>query len=104
MSGYNSNYSDINNADYQAGEVTVGTSQVLACANGSSNMVGRQNIIIYNRSTTVTIWVGPTGVTPSSKGIPVPPQAAITFNSGSEIQMYLIAGSAGISVTVQEIG
>lgn len=104
MSGYTNNLSDTNNGDYQAGEVTVGTSQVLAAANGSSNMAGRQNMVIYNRSLTTTVWVGPTGVTTSSKGIPIPPQAAITFNFGYYVNVYLIAGSAGNSVTIQEMG
>lgn len=102
--GYNGQLTDTNNVDYQAGEVTVGLVQVLACANGSSNMTGRQNLIVFNRSLTETVYIGPTGVTTSSKGIPIPPQAAITFNSGSFINAYLIAGSAGITVTIQEIG
>jgi hypothetical protein len=102
--GYTNNLADANNSDYQAGELTVGTSQILACANGSSNMSSRQNLIVYNRSSTVTVYIGPTGVTTSSKGIPIPPQSAITFNTGSSINMYLIANSAGNTVTVQELG
>lgn len=104
MGFYNSGVDDTSNTDYQAGDLTVGTSQVLACANGSSNMSGRQNIIIYNRSNTVTIYVGPSGITTSSKSIPIPPQASITFNVGDRINMYLLAPSAGNTVTVQEVG
>lgn len=101
--GYNNNRIDSSNTSYVGGNITVGTTQVLAAANGTSNSSDRQNILLYNRSTTVTVYFGPTGVT-TSTGIPVPPQAMVTINVGPGVDMYLIAGSAGNTVTVQEIG
>lgn len=101
MSGsYNNNRIDTINEEFIAAEKTVGTTQLLVCV-GADNLPNRQSVVIYNRSTN-TVWVGPTGVTTSSKGVPIPSQAMVTFNVGDEIYMYLIADTAGNAVTVQE--
>lgn len=101
--GYNNNRIDSSNSTYTSGNLTVGTTQQLAAANGSTNNPDRQNILLYNRSSSVTIYFGPTGVT-TSTGIPVPPLAMVTVNIGPAVNMYLIAGTAGNTVTVQEVG
>jgi hypothetical protein len=101
--GYNNSKIDSSNSAYVGGNITVGTSEQLASATGSGNNQDRQNILIYNRSTTVTVYFGPTGVT-TSTGIPISPGELATLNVGPAINVYLIAGTAGNIVTVQEVG
>ena len=45
---------DTVNTEYVSGVITVGTTQVLACANGSTNLEGRQELIIFNKSIKAT--------------------------------------------------
>lgn len=100
---FNPQFSDVVDSSYTSGVITVGTSEVLAAANGSSNLTGRQELIIYNDSS-VTIYFGPTGVTVSggTKGIPIGPQETINIQMGAAVNIYLIAGTSSNSVIVQE--
>lgn len=100
MGAYNTRFNDIVNTDYTGGAITVGTSEQLASANGSSNLDDRQELIIYNNSSN-TVYFGPTGVTTSS-GIPLEPNETINVQAGDNINIYLIADSSGNSVIVQE--
>lgn len=99
--GYRSDFIDVVNIDYQGGSLTVGTSQQFASANGSSNLERRQELNIYNKSSNI-IYYGPTGVT-TSTGIPIQPEEIVSLQYGPDIDVYLIAGSAGNTVIVQEL-
>lgn len=99
--GVDGQFNDVVNIDYQSGSVTVGTSEQLAAANGSSNLENRQEMIIYNSSEN-RVWFGPTGVS-TSTGIPLEPQGTVNIQVGENIEVYLIAEQAGNSVVVQEL-
>jgi diacylglycerol kinase family enzyme len=58
--GSDGTFNDVVNADYKSGVVTVGTTEVVAAAVGGTNLEDRQELIIYNKSTS-TIYFGPTG-------------------------------------------
>lgn len=88
-------------AAYTGGAITVGTSQILAAVTGT-NMVGRQELLIYNKSA-VTIFFGPSGVT-TATGIPIESTGVLNLPFGDSVSVYLIAGTAGNSVIVQEVG
>lgn len=95
-----SEYSDVLNDGYVAGSITVGTTQVEAKV-GASKQVGRELLIIYNKSNN-TIYYGPSGVT-TSTGIPIFKNSTLMLSVGENTALFLIAGSAGNSVLVQEL-
>lgn len=100
--GYSGNFNDVVNADYIAGTVTVGTSQVAARV-GGSNLARRQEITIYNPTNNI-IWVGPSGITASNTGggIPLGPEETLSLQYGASIDIYLIAAQAGNTIVIQE--
>lgn len=101
MGVYNGSIGDVVNGDFQAGTITVGTSQQLASVNGSSNLMDREEVTIYNKSNK-TIYYGPTGVT-TSNGIPIEPGEVISLQYGENINVYLIAADAGNSIIIHEL-
>jgi hypothetical protein len=90
-------------ADYKSILVTVGTTQVEAKV-GASRLQDRQGVWIYNDSAN-TIYVGPSGVTTSgsTKGFPLFKNQSAFVELPDFVGVFLIAGSAGNSVIVQEI-
>jgi len=102
--GSSGSFSDVVDGSYISTVITVGTSQVQACV-GGSNLANRQEIIIYNDSL-ATIYYGPSGVTTTgaTKGIPIAPGGFVNLPFGTDIGLFLIAGSASNSVIVQELG
>lgn len=100
MGNYRSSFDDVVDTEYTAGTITVGTTEVLACANGSTNLSKRQEITIYNKSVN-TIYFGPTGVT-ASNGIPIVAGEVVSLQYGPNLNIYLIAASAGNSIIIQE--
>lgn len=96
-----SGFADVVNDAYVAGQVTVGTTEVIA-KSSTNNLAGRQELLIYNLETNDTIYFGPSGVT-TSTGIPIQPGEVANFPFGDEINLYLIADTAGNVVQVQEV-
>lgn len=96
--GSNPNYADVNNSSYTSNVVTVGVSQVEAKV-GVSRDPKRQLLIVYNNSNK-TVYYGPTGVT-TSTGVPLLKSQEVSIPIG-DVAIYLIAGSAGNDVIVQE--
>lgn len=99
--GKSGQFNDVLDSSYVSGNITVGTSEVLAAAVGGVNLVLRQELLIYNRSSAI-IYFGPTGVT-TTTGIPIGPNEVLDLPYGQGINIYLIAGTAGNTVTVQEM-
>lgn len=97
-------YGDTRNADYLSVVIAVGTSQVEAKV-GSNRLADRQGVWIYNDSSN-TVYVGPSGVTTngSTKGMPVHKSQAAFIELPDFVAVFIIAGSAGNNVIVQEIG
>lgn len=96
---YRSALNDVVNAQFIGGTITVGVTEVAARV-GGSNLADRQEVNIYN-SSSATIYYGPTGVT-TSTGIPIGPSESISLQYGENIDVYLIAGTAGNTVIIQE--
>lgn len=82
---------------YVQGTVTVGTSQVEAKV-GGSRLSNRQHLLIFNGSSN-TIYIGPTGVTTSMRPLFKSQQYDC---DDCNLAVYMIAGSAGNSVIVEE--
>lgn len=99
--GSDGTFNDVVNIDYQSGVLTVGTTQQIAAANGSTNLDDRQELVIYNKSSN-TVYFGPTGVT-TSTGIPIESKETINIQMGPDVSLYLIAATAGNSIIVQEM-
>ena len=100
MAGYSNTFIDVINNQFQAGTITVGTTEILASINGSSNLSGRQEITIFNSSAN-TIYYGPTGVS-TSTGIPIEAGETVSLQYGEFINVYLIAATAGNSTIIHE--
>lgn len=92
--------SDVVNEAYVTGTVTVGTTQVEAKVGGSP-LAGREILVIHNSSNS-TIYYGPTGVT-TSTGAPLFKDQVASVPIGVNLSVFLIAGSAGNVVRVQEL-
>lgn len=99
--GKSGQFNDVLDSSYVSGNITVGTSEILAAAVGGVNLILRQELLIFNRSSAI-IYFGPTGVT-TATGIPVGPNEVLNLPYGQSISVYLIAGTAGNTVTVQEM-
>jgi hypothetical protein len=67
----------------------------------SSPLTNRAYIVIYNPDTSVTVYLGPSGVT-TSTGLPVPPQTYIALPIGSAA-IYAVCGTASKTVNILEI-
>lgn len=91
---------DLANDGYVSGEVTVGTSAVEAKVGGSA-LSGREILIIYNKSNS-SIFYGPSGVT-TSTGIELKKNQFVSIPAGEALSVYLISGSAGNIIIVQEM-
>ena len=86
-------YNEVDNVAYVSGSVSVTNTQIEAKV-GASPLSGRQSLIIYNAST-VTMYVGPTGITGATNAIPIFPQQERFMSVGENIRVYLIANTAG---------
>lgn len=93
-------YNEVNESQYVSGAITVGTSAVEAKV-GASRIELRQRLRIYNDSNS-TIYFGPSGVT-TSTGEPLFKKQWIELEFG-DIGVFVIAGSSGNNVIIQEIG
>lgn len=91
---------DLANDSYLSGIVTVGTTAVEAKVGGSA-LSGREILVIYNNSNS-TIYYGPSGVT-TSTGVPLQKNQFVSMPVGNGIGVFLIAGSAGNNIIVQEM-
>lgn len=99
INGRSGEFDDIVEDGYVSGAVTVGTSAVEAKVGGSA-LDGRELLTIYNDSNSI-IYYGPSGVT-TSTGEPLAKKQRVSIPVGSAIQVFLIAGSGGNDVIVQE--
>lgn len=90
---------DILDVTFVGGTITVGTSAVEAKVGGSA-LVGRNILSIYN-SSAVDIYYGPSGVT-TATGFLIASGGVRSFKMTEGIALYLIAGTAGNTVRVQE--
>lgn len=100
---FNPEFADTLATLYVAGRKTVSTSEVLAAAS-TSNATGRQTLLIFNTSDTVTIYIGPTGLTPTTTGIPISPQGMVRIDTQANINVYVLTASGSADVIFQEIG
>jgi len=96
----NGNWDDTNESIYVSGPLTVGTTEVEAKV-GATRESLRQFVRIYNSSNSV-IYFGPTGVT-ASTGEPLQKNQSVEI-AVSDLGIFLIAGSTGNVVIVQELG
>lgn len=98
----NPDFADVLEDGYVSAVITVGTSQVEAKV-GASRQSGRELLYIENQSN-VTIYYGPSGVTTSgsTKGSTLLKDQFVFLPIGNQA-VYLIAGSAGNSILVQEM-
>lgn len=96
--------SDVVNTSYVSTVKTVSTTEVEARVGGSP-LADRQELIIYNDDSSITIFFGPTGVTTSgaNKGIPIAPGEAQNIQIGPDLSVFMIAGSSNSNVIVQEL-
>lgn len=101
--GYRDALNDVVDGDFVANTITVGTTEVLACASGT-NLPNRQELNIFN-PTLNTIWYGVTGLTASNigKGIPIGPGEVVSLQYGPNVSVYLIAAQAGNTITIHEL-
>lgn len=96
-------FNDTRNADFKSALFAVGTTQVEAKV-GTDRLFDRQGVWIYNDSSN-TVYVGPLGVTisGSTKGFPLAKAQSTFIQAPDSVAVFLIAGSAGNNVIVQEI-
>jgi hypothetical protein len=96
-------YNDTRNSDYKSLLVAVGTSQVEAKV-GTNRLADRQGVWIYNDSGN-NVFVGPSGVQTSgpSKGMPLAKNQSMFVELPDTVAVFIIAGSAGNNVIIQEI-
>lgn len=101
--GLSADQSEVVNKVFISAKKTVGTSQVLAAVSTSNNE-DRQELVIYNTSTS-TIYVGPSGVTVSgsNEGIPIDPKEAYTQTLGPDLDLYMICATSA-DVIIWELG
>jgi hypothetical protein len=80
-------------------QVNVGTAATLLRLT-----VGREGVIIFNNSLTLTVWVGSAGVT-VGLGTPVPPQGTTAYGlDGASIYGIVSVGTVVVNVTHSPIG
>jgi hypothetical protein len=96
-------FNDTRNADLTSALKTVGTTQVAAQV-GASALPDRIGIFLFNDGP-ATLYVGPTGVTTSgaTKGQPLFKNQSIYYELPDFVALFVIAGSNGNSVIIQEI-
>ena len=88
------------NSNGSVGAVTVGTSAVQANVSGS-NLTNRTLLTVFNNSAN-TVYYGYTSGVTTTSGSPILANQTATWNIGSALTVYLIAGSAGNNVRVSE--
>lgn len=96
---YDPDRADVGDVSLTGAVVTVGTTQVEAKVGATRNSK-RQRLLIYNGSAAI-VYYGATGVT-TATGVPVFKKQVAVLPIG-DVPVYLIAGSAGNSIVVQEI-
>lgn len=96
----NPEFSDVLQDGYVTGTVSVGTSETQAKV-GSNPLSGRELLYIENRSSN-TIYYGPSGVT-TSNGARLFKDQFVFLPVGQGVLVFLIAGSSGNTVVVQEM-
>ena len=96
-------YDDVNEDNYIGKAITVGISQIEAKV-GSNRLSGRQELLIFNHSKK-TIYFGPTSVSVSgaNRGIPIFSKEMARVPAGEDIAVFLIASSASLEITIQEM-
>ena len=92
--------SDVINSAYVSTTLVIGTTEVELKV-GASPLSERQEILLFNEST-VTLFFGPTGVT-TSTGIPIDSQETVNLPMGEAISVFIIAGTAGNTIRIQEL-
>ena len=97
---YSGEFNDVVNDAYLAISLSISTTPVLLKV-GSTNLVGREIIIIENKSGS-KVYIGPSGVT-SSTGIVLDTNQFITFPAGDNINMYAVTQSGTSTIVVQEM-
>lgn len=100
---FNPDFSDVLSSLYVAGRKTISTSQVLAAAS-TSNQTGRQTLFIYNTSSTVTVYFGPSGLSSSTTGIPIEPTSSVRMDVSDAVSVYLLTASGSADVVIHEVG
>lgn len=97
---FSGQYNEVDSNNYVSSSLSVSTTQVQAKV-GSSNLEGRQNVLIYNKSS-VTVYIGPSGVT-SSTGIPIYADSFFSYSFGQDINVFMITALGTATVIVQEM-
>ncbi len=82
--------------------VTVGTTAIQAVVPDK----GRTSLIIFNNSTTATVYYGSDNTLTVDNGVPIPPRSGLAFSreTGDDpgIAYWLIASAAGTDVRIGE--
>lgn len=91
---------DVSLEAYVSGPVTVGTTAIEAKV-GATRLHDRELLIILNNGPT-TIFVGPSGVTPTT-GMPIYKCQAISLPAGDSVGVFLIAQTGTCHAIVQEM-
>ena len=97
-------FTDSLDGDYVSGIVSVPIgSDVLLCANGTTNLTSREFLLIYNDGNK-DIYVGPPGVTKtaSTKGITVFPGESMSFKVSANVNIHAISDVGNVNVICQE--
>lgn len=92
---------DIINNGTSSGNITVGTSSILASVSGT-NFANRKVLEVYNNGT-VIVWYGATSGVTAMTGLPIFPGTGKVFAFGpSSGNVYLISGTTGQDIRVFE--
>lgn len=94
-------FSDVLEDVMLQGVVTVGTSEVELIVGASANE-DREVLRIYN-SGDATIYVGPSGVTPST-GEPLKKKQSMEMPLGASLSLYAVTSTGTSDVIVWELG
>lgn len=82
--------------------ITVGTTAIQAVRYNKS----RTSLVIFNNSTTATVYYGSDGTLTASNGIPIPPRSGMVFSKQSgddpRISYWLVSSAAGTDVRIGE--
>lgn len=96
------NVADISNNSGSTGAITIGTSALIAAANGTSNLTNRKYLSVYNNGS-VTIYWGTSNAVTTSTGTPIVKNQQITFAVGTGTSIFLISGTASQNVRIVEL-
>lgn len=83
------------------GAKTITTTATLAAVS-TANREPRKLLVVYNPSTTITVWWGFSDTVTTSSGFPIAPGETKSFHIGSDTSIYLIVATGTQSVRIGE--